>query len=341
MTTKRKHNSAGGAATAGGINFQAAVTAIINIHMARGRPLGWLPDCQDLPRSVEAETGGPGDDVACTLADGTRVEVQVKKGLTATGRLWTSLLDLADGIAKQECDWGVLVVCPNSSSTIRDKLARDIQRIGSERRDGLSGIGQTLLAKLKQAGLDEELTCRRLAIQTIPALANDQTGIQAAKAELGHICSSGTEIDRAWTALLQDASALIEQRGRSSLSRVAKVLQKAGVGVSARDSTGPLGSLDKLSRWNHQTNDKFSIFGVVKRLDVDSDWIELSARARTTKSMQAQQSQDIKSAIESYHNWHRAPSENDRRASHIRFLSRNGRVRRARLRAGVVRQVVN
>lgn len=315
--TNRKHNGAGGAATAGGINFQAAVTAIINIHIARGRPLGWLPDCQDIPRSVDAETGGPGDDVACTLADGTRVEVQVKKGLTATGRLWTSLLDLAHGIAKQECDWGVLVVCPNSSSTIRDKLARDIQRIGSGRRDGLSCIGETLLAKLKQAGLDEELTCRRLAIQTIPALANDQTGIQAAKAELGHICSSGTQIDQAWAALLQDTSALIEQRGRTSLSRVAMVLQKAGVGVSAKDSTGPLGSLDKLFRWNHQTNEKFSIFGVARRLDVGSDWIELSARARTAKSMQAQLGQDLKLAIESYHNWHRAPSENDQRATSL------------------------
>lgn len=122
MTTNQKRNNAGGAATAGGINFQAAVTAIISIHMARGRPLGWLSNCQDIPRSVDAETGGPGDDLACTLADGTRVEVQVKKGLTATDRLWTSLLDLAHGIAKQECDWGVLVVCPNCSSTIRDKL---------------------------------------------------------------------------------------------------------------------------------------------------------------------------------------------------------------------------
>jgi len=285
--------------------------------MARGRPLGWLPDCQDVPISVDAETGGPGDDVACTLADRKCLEVQVKKGLTATERLWTSLLDLAHGIAKQECDWGVLVVCPNSSSTIRDKLANDIQRIGSGRRDGLSAIGKTLLAKLQQAALSEELICRKLAIQVVPALANDHAGIQAAKGELGHICSSGEQIDHAWAALLNDAAMLIEQRGRCSLSRVAEVLQRAGVGISAKGSAGPLGSLDKLSRWNHQTNETFSIFGVAKRLEVDTDWIELTAQARTAKSMQSRQSKDLMTAIESYHNWHRAPSDNDRRANSL------------------------
>lgn len=309
MTKKIRKNCAGGAATAGGINFQAAVTAIIIVQMARGRPLSWIPKAQDVPRSVDAETGGPGDDVACTLTDGTRLEVQVKKGLTGTSRLWEALLKLAHGVAKKECDWGVLAVCPNSSGTVRDKLASDIQRIGSGRRDGLSEIGKIFLAKLKQAGLAEEQVCQKLVIQTISALANDQAAVHAAKAELGHICSSNSQIDQAWLALLNDASALIEHRGRRSLSNIAEVFRAAGIGISAEDKSGPLALLDKLANWNHQTNQTFSLFGVAKRLEVDTDWIELIALARTAQSMKVQQTLDLKSAIESYHNWKRTPSE--------------------------------
>lgn len=317
MKTNTKKNSAGGAATAGGINFQAAVTAIINIHMARGRPLGWIPKAPDVPRSVDAETGGPGDDVACTLADGTRLEVQVKKGLAATSRLWEALLKLADGVAKKECDWGVLAVCPNSSGTVRDELARDIQRIGSGRTDGLSDIGKKFLAKLKMAGLAEEQTCKNLVIQTIPALTNDQAAVQAIKAELGHICSSNAQIDQAWFALLNDASVLIEHKGRRSLSNIAEVLRAAGVGISAKENSGPLALLNKLSNWNHQTNQTFSLFGVAKRLEVDTDWIELIAQARTAQSMKVQQTLDLKSAIESYHNWKRTPSEDTKPSNNI------------------------
>jgi hypothetical protein len=36
------HGGGGGSATAGGVNFQAATTAIAAIYMARGVPLGWL-----------------------------------------------------------------------------------------------------------------------------------------------------------------------------------------------------------------------------------------------------------------------------------------------------------
>ncbi|MFC3228666.1 NACHT domain-containing protein [Marinibaculum pumilum] len=310
-------NSAGGAATAGGMNFQAAVTAIVNIHMARGRPLGWIPNQQDIPIAVDAETGGAGDDIACTLANGKRVEVQVKKGLTATNRLWSALLQLANGVSKNDCDTSVLVVCPNSSASVRDNLARDIGRIGSGRVDVLSDIGRKWLQELKHAGLDQAQTCQNLFVQTVPALANDHAAVQAAKAELGHICAVSSQIDQAWLALLNDASGLIEQRGRRSLTDIAEVLHAAGITVSTKFNTGPIGLLSKLAGWNHETNRSFSIFGVSKTLNVDSDWITLTAQPRAAQSMKAQQSFDLKSALDSYHNWQRTPSDEDKRGSGV------------------------
>ncbi|KTW15610.1 hypothetical protein [Sphingomonas sanguinis] len=67
---------AGGAATGGGMNFQAAVTAICFVRMARGSALGWLDGLtQDIPVAVSAETGGPGDDIRVDLADGKMIEI--------------------------------------------------------------------------------------------------------------------------------------------------------------------------------------------------------------------------------------------------------------------------
>jgi hypothetical protein len=94
-----KKRRAGGAATGGGMNFQAAVTAIANIYMARGRPLLWLDTLiDDTPVALEVETGGEGDDLRLLLRDARTVEVQIKKGLRAGSDLWNSLLMLSKGV---------------------------------------------------------------------------------------------------------------------------------------------------------------------------------------------------------------------------------------------------
>jgi hypothetical protein len=58
------------------------------VHVLTGQPLDWLRDLPDVPREVESETGGPGDDIRVVCRDGTRIEVQVKKGLSGGPRRW-------------------------------------------------------------------------------------------------------------------------------------------------------------------------------------------------------------------------------------------------------------
>lgn len=326
--TKGKRNTAGGAATTGGINFQIAVTAIINVQMARGRQLGWLQSLADVPIAVDGETGGSGDDIACTLSGGSVVEIQVKKGLTATERLWSALSALAKGVSNDSCDYGILVVCPSSSATVRDKLARDIERIGSGRTDNISDIGKKWLGRMQKLDLPAQQVCQKISIQTVAALTFDQASVQAAKAELGHICRKDSQIEAAWDAIYRDASDVIEHRSRRQLSAISGVLARAGIATSEQNNAGSLALLNKLTSWNHETSKTFSIFGVARRLEIDADWIELSANPRSVQSIKENQSVDLEKAIESYHSWDRITKDKNDRSDGVnpetlgRFIKR-------------------
>lgn len=183
---------AGGAATGGGMNFQAAVTAICFVRMARGSALGWLDGLtQDIPIAVLAETDGPGDDVRVDLTDGKVIEIQVKRGLKKGNDLWRAMTSLAQGLTDGTIAFGVLAVCPNSSQTLRRELARDIRRLGDGLTDGMSAIGRELVTKLESAGLEPQTICSRLRVVTVSALASaDTASIDASKAELVHQCGS-------------------------------------------------------------------------------------------------------------------------------------------------------
>ena len=102
MSDKKKETpkaTSGGSAATGGINFQAAVTAIAAVHLSRGIALNWLPGLVlDVPVSLLAETGGSGDDIRLVLKDGQLVEAQVKRGLAAGARLWEPMKSMAKAI---------------------------------------------------------------------------------------------------------------------------------------------------------------------------------------------------------------------------------------------------
>lgn len=77
----------GGSAAGGGLEFQAAASALCMVYMARGAPLCWVDSGSDIPLSVSAETGGAGDDIALQLASGSILEIQAKRKLQANSEL--------------------------------------------------------------------------------------------------------------------------------------------------------------------------------------------------------------------------------------------------------------
>lgn len=268
---------AGGSATGGGINFQAAVTAVAEVHVAVGAKLDWLVGiAHDVPISVLAETGGPGDDFAIQFNDGTRAEVQVKRGLAAGKKMWEAVMKLAKAVNDGTVDYGVLVVCPNSSGTIRNELARDLERLAGGRSDGLKKITNTFVTKLGGAGLSVDKVSKRFRIITLSCLINDSDAIRAAKAWLGSICESADGADRAWNALYLDGARLIEFRGARAADSVVQVLRSEGLALKT-DGKSPSLLLDSLCQWTVRTTSNFSIPGISQPLPIDEAWIRLDA----------------------------------------------------------------
>jgi hypothetical protein len=309
MNEEKRKRIAGGAATAAGMNFQAAITTIANIYMSRQRPLGWMPTAlRDVPVAIEVETGSGGDDLRLSIEGGKTLEIQAKKGLARGAKLWAALMALANVINKCNQTYGLLAVSATSSGIIRAQLASDVMRIGDGCTDGFSEIGLELIEKLKAAAFDPESICKRLRIYTVPALTHDDSAVTAAKSELTHICQTGEDIDNAWNALYADAARLIEQRGRRDISSVLRILSVANIHVDATERTSQIAVLNKLSRFNFEVNATFSIFGVEKALQTDQDWIELTAVIRDPKEAHPESLVD---ALRAYHAWESRTANRD------------------------------
>lgn len=299
-TVEAERRVAGGAATGGGINFQAAVTAIAYVYTLRGRPLRWLDGVQeDVPVAVAAETGGGGDDIQLILRDNKRCDVQAKRGLRCGDDLWKSLVAMGTAIADGKIDFGVLAVSPSSSKTVREELANAILRIGEGRTDNLPKIAKVFLGKLTTAGLTPTPICRGLRVVTIAAAAHDGASVQAAQAELGHVCRDVATIGAAWNVLYRDAVELIDHRGRRELSSLVQLLKANSIAL-ADDAASPASLLSRLADWTIKTNATFSIFGVKKPLRLSEAWIPLRAVVHEEQTPYP----DLITALNAYQAWH-------------------------------------
>ena len=135
---------------------------------------------------------------------------KLKRGLKADNRFWSVIDSLSEGINSDRCTYGILIICPFSSNTIRRDFARAIRRIGDERYDDPSNRQSELTERLKKKGYDPAKICVRLRIKTVSALSDHDDAIAAARAELGHICADTSQIMPAWNALYKDALLAIE-----------------------------------------------------------------------------------------------------------------------------------
>jgi hypothetical protein len=298
---KSKKTSFGGSAAGGGLLYQARVTAIAAVHLARGSHLRWLDGlAADVPVSVAAESGGPGDDIQIRLHSGAILEAQVKRGLRAGARLWEPLIGLGHGVQNRRINYGVLVVSPDSSGAIQHELAIDITRIGDGRIDGIRALGRSLLAKFKNAGLDPIAVCRLLRITTVHALDSDNVSIAAAHAELAHLCRDQAQIDTAWKYLCDDALSLIERRGQRDISAVLRVLKEGAI-ILRIEERNPASFVARLCAWIARANEEFSVFGIEKPLPLDTAWIPLSLVAQ---SVERKRPVGLEEALLQYHDWH-------------------------------------
>lgn len=303
MFDKKKETpkaSSGGSATTGGINFQAVVTAIAAVHLSRGIALNWLPGLVlDVPVSLLAESGGSGDDIRLVLKDGQLVEAQVKRGLAAGARLWEPMESMAKAIVNGDIAYGILVVSPDSSNTIRTHLAHDLTRIGDGRDDDLKDLAVEFKARLKPLGLDAQRVCSRLRVVVCRCEDGDDADVKAACAELTHLVEKQSDVRPAWNELYRDAERLMRLRGQREASAVLNVLASADVALR-KGGQSPSALIAQLSEWVLAVNERYSVFGIDQPFPIDEGWIPINIIKRGTDEKVPTA---LAEAIQFYHDW--------------------------------------
>ena len=274
-------NTSGGAAAAGGFDFQAALGAIACIHVLRGTSIKWTDDwTASHPTAVSFETDGPGDDISLTLADDSIVEIQARKGLKASKRFWSALDSLCKGIHLGDCDYGVLAVCPQSSLPVRKHYALALRRLGEGRGDHPSEHQAELTRFLADKRYDAAKVCSRIRIKTVSALIDDNDAVAAARSELEHVCAHTHQVMPAWNALYRDALSAISTKGRRTIRNLILLLRASQVELSRLSNDAPVAISASIIDWTMTRTQRFEILGVPDLLLTDRAWLPLKAVVR-------------------------------------------------------------
>lgn len=292
-------NLSGGAAAAGGFGFQAKLGAVAAIHVLRGTPVQWTDGLTGAaPCAVYFETSGPGDDLSLRLTDGSTVELQAKKGLRADQRFWSALDALCEGIHCDRCSFGILIVCPNSSATVRRDYSLALERIGVGRNDDASTEQVKLANRLAKRGYDAEAVCARMRIRTVSALEDAGDAIAAARAELGHVCADNLQVPLAWHVLCEDSLSAITTRGRRTLRSLSARLRASAIDIAEGVKDSPVSISDQLLRWTMSRTEHFEALGIPRPLPTDQGWLALKAVVRDSS---VQQASSVEQALADYH----------------------------------------
>ena len=310
----------GGSAAERGLDFLARVSAIVMAHLLAERPLGWLEGVlDDTPLEVHAETGGPGDDICFLVKDGTRVELQVKRGLQRGNDLWDALISLSKGVSDGTIGSGILAVCPNSSGTIRGDLAEDIIRLGTGRTDGLREIGRAWIAKLSESSLDATQVCTRLRIVTISAVDGNKEAEATAAERLARIVQTPGE---AWRVLVEHGRRLIRRRERSRPEDIYRTLSLANIALKTTEVDTRVQLSAAIRQWLHCTYASMTILGVHSKVSFDACWLELDARAMDNV---LPEQEALDEALRRYHEYahgHRSGGQSFHSKSIARFVKK-------------------
>ncbi len=305
--TEKGKRLVGGSAAERGLGFQARVSAIVMANLLAERPVGWLEGVlADIPKCLDAETGGPGDDIAFVCTNDQIVEVQAKRGLATGQSLWDALLALANGVAKGRIQAGVLAVCPNSSGTIKAQLAEDIVRIGTGRTDGLRDLGVHFLELLKSNSIDPTEACKSVRIVTVAAIDGNRDSEGLAAERLAPLV---VDPALAWASLVAYGRRLVEIRGGATSASIAKELALRGVELRKGPIETSFQLRSELSTWMRATYSKLTILGVSSPIGLKESWIPLQA---TVVEAADSSDQELDSAIRRYHDYGSRRRRSDR-----------------------------
>lgn len=262
----QKSQRVGGAANAGGMQFQASATAYVCVRMLMEKNVVWLEDlCAEAPIAITPESGGPGDDIRIDFKGGFTAEVQVKKGLSSHGRrLWGTLDALALAIHERTLNYGVLIVDPESSKSIRISLARDIVRVGQGLDVPLKGLIRTWIPRLESMQMSIKFVCERLRIETFHGTPENSAGVEHASDALSQLLVPGSAPQNAWPTLLQEVEREMASRGRMTSDSLVNMFTRKGFALNSKACSAALYA--QYRDWVEVQNSTFALPGTKKGL---------------------------------------------------------------------------
>jgi|GEM_PF-1163590 len=289
-----------GSGGGGGYQYQAQATAFIATHILAKQPLHWIEhSVADVPTIVAEETNGPGDDIRITLQDGSVVEVQAKHGLKKNEKFWEAIIKLTRGLVENPSLYGVLLTDCTASSTIRDELRKDVERLGQGREDNLKTITQEVRKRLREAGISHSSDIFRRFRIVIADLDNSQRDAKTALGLLTLILKNREQAGQAWKVLSDDGLDLIQKRGQRDAEALSRLLGSNGLRLS------PATILEREVDWQEicrgmlpielDSNPLISGDGVALGIEdiVPLDLVEQKERPKPTRDRSPENSQQI------------------------------------------------
>lgn len=199
----------------GGYEYQAQTAAYVATHILAKQPLRWIEHfTSDIPVAIAEETGGSGDDIKIELQDGTSIELQAKHGLKKDSKFWEATIKLIRGLVEDSSLYGILLTDSTASSTIRDELRKDIERLGQGREDNLKVITQEVIDKLGREGIPYSSDAFRRFQIVLVDVDNSQRDAKTALVLLSQVLDIPEQAGQAWNVLFTKGMNLITKEGR-------------------------------------------------------------------------------------------------------------------------------
>lgn len=251
------NNTAGGAATAGGMDYQAQCAAWVSVQILAA---GAAPPIEGLWTGpldrVDCETAEPVDDIRAQPRTGPPVVMQCKRSVSLSAAADGEFGKTIDQFVRQHLmpahasDELVLVTTTDAPATIRNTLRTLLERIRTlpgdddietaAKNDAERDVLERALTHVRRSwanntGLEPTATERRNLLRKVHVLVLDldpgQAAEIAAHATLAAVVADPAEIPSAWAHLNSHADGLAKNRTGADLPRLQQYLTSKQVSL--------------------------------------------------------------------------------------------------------------
>jgi len=281
-----------------GYDYQAEATAFVAAYAIAEQPLGWFDDAVDVPATLDAESGGPGDDLRILTAAGRVIELQAKLGLRKGKDFWQAIVRLCNGLQAEPALRGVLLVNTAASKPIKVDLRKELLRGG--RRDNEKAILKEVRKRLSTEGIDADGVLPRLRV-ILKDFDEGTDGRDAAQLILHQILERPADVDTIWRIFTDEGHKLIKHRGARDARAFVRLAGRHAP-LKAHAEGAPVIAY-RYCQTLAETTKEFAVPALGQSLPIDEAWIEL--RVVDDQKDRRSQKASLERMVREYHEWER------------------------------------